>query len=60
MNHNTRDKGVRRPYSRPVWEQVQLVAKEAVLANCKAANDLGKNVVGCKEHSNSCKFDFGS
>jgi hypothetical protein len=28
-------KRTRRPYNKPEWEQVQLIAEEAVLTNCK-------------------------
>jgi hypothetical protein len=41
MNQNTDSKQSRRPYYRPEWEQVQLIAEEAVLTGCKAASAPG-------------------
>jgi hypothetical protein len=60
MNERNEGQAARRPYHKPQLEEVQLVAEEAVLMNCKGTASAGKNSVGCKPTTAACKKSFGS
>ena len=61
MTKKKRVKTIRRIYSKPQMEQVQLLPEEAVLANCKGAGQEGRNITsGCGEGGKECRTTFGS
>jgi hypothetical protein len=61
MTVKTRVKTIRRLYSKPQLEQVQLLPEEAVLAHCKGVSLEGRNLPsGCGQGGKQCKDTFGS
>lgn len=57
MTEHTDVKPSRRPYRRPEWEQVQLIAEEAVLLGCKLA---GAGTPGPQGKNTPCQQQSGT
>jgi hypothetical protein len=62
MNERNEGQAARRPYHKPQLEEVQLVAEEAILKNCKnAANPAGKKgACTLGSGGQTCKFQSDS
>lgn len=61
MNRTPEEEKPRRPYNKPLLEQVRLAIPEAVLSHCKSQfTGGGKSDSQCRAFTSSCKFTFGS
>ena len=54
MTKEKKTSTIRKPYSKPQLERVQLIAEEAVLLACKTGNRVGPGVHNCNPGSSDC------